>query len=124
MSFLMEDTADSYTPTDSWEIGPQTDGTNQQAPIASTIPSPFDTAGGSTGNYGADVLNVFKLGVGVVNTLGQGMLDYKRYEATAKGTWVQGQTATIPKAATGKASSTAMIAGVLVLVLLIATHKG
>lgn len=86
-------TGDPYY-VDSLAVGLQSDGTSIPAP-ASVTPAPVDAGGGPAGNYSAQVLDVFKYGLGVWNSQvqQQNLLDYKRYEATALGVNAQGRAA-------------------------------
>ena len=83
-----------YTDSLAYGIGPQSDGTNIPAP-ASVQTTPVDAGGGPAGQYGQQVLDVFKFGVGVWNSqVQQGrLLDYRRWEATNLGINTQGQPA-------------------------------
>lgn len=106
---------DEYTGGDG--VGPQNDGTFGPSDVA--LPSqPADTGGGSPFNYQQAVLDVFKVGVGVWERGNQrrDMLDYKRYETTAAGTWQQGKGAVIPRTASGGLSGTTLliIAGIVI----------
>lgn len=75
-------------------VGFQSDGTFS-APAVSMVPQPVDAGGGGVGNYGSTVMDVFKFGVGVwnQNQQQQRLLDYKRFEATQYGAYMQGQPA-------------------------------
>lgn len=75
-------------------VGYATDGTFTVPSVAVTA-APVDAGGGPAGNYGGAVLDIFKMGVGVWNQQQQqkAMLDYKRYEATQYGAFMQGQPA-------------------------------
>jgi hypothetical protein len=78
-------------------IGPQYDGTYSVPSSGVPANTPWDAAGGNTGNYGSDVLNVLKLGVGAwsADRANTQLLDYKRYEATNGGVYQQGSPAQI-----------------------------
>lgn len=75
-------------------VGFSNDGT-YSAPAVSVTGVPVDAGGGPAGNYGSTVLDIFKFGVGVWNQQQQqqNMLDYKRFEATQYGAYMQGQPA-------------------------------
>lgn len=75
-------------------VGFSGDGT-YTAPAVSMVAAPVDAGGGPAGNYGAQVLDIFKFGVGVWNQREQqqNLLDYKRWEATQYGAYMQGQPA-------------------------------
>lgn len=92
MSAYLDSQVDDPYYTDS--IGPQSNGTSIPAP-ASVTPVPVDAGGGPAGNYSAQVLDIFKYGVGIWNSQvqQQNLLDYKRYEATALGINAQGRPA-------------------------------
>lgn len=77
-------------------VGYQSDGTFS-APIPSVMPQPVDAGGGPPANYGAQILDVFKFGVGVwqQNNARQDMIDLRRWEATNAGLFQQGQNAAI-----------------------------
>lgn len=74
--------------------GYSTDGTFN-TPQAGRAVTPVDAGGGPSGLYSAQILDVFKFGVGVWNQQEQqkNMLDYKRFEATQYGAYAQGQPA-------------------------------
>lgn len=75
-------------------VGYASDGTFTTPAVAVTAP-PVDAGGGGVGQYAPMVMDVFKFGVGVWNQQEQQkrMLDYKRYEATQYGAFMQGQPA-------------------------------
>ena len=88
---------------DTWEpdvlaalngVGPQNDGTYGIPPTA-VMSQPVDAGGGAPANYGSQILDIFKFGVGVWNQRenSKDMLDYKRWEATNAGLYLQGQNA-------------------------------
>lgn len=121
-AFLDAQTGDSYY-TDSL-VGPQTNGTNYLASSSLTA-QPSDTGGGAPFNYGAAVLDVFKVGVGAWTQTEQqkNLLDYKRFETTAAGTFQQGRGVLLSTNANGGISlTTVLIVGALLFVLL--SHKG
>ncbi|CAN7304966.1 hypothetical protein [Acidovorax delafieldii] len=76
--------------------GYQNDGTFQ-APAVSVMQQPLDAGGGPPANYGAQVLDIFKFGVGVWNQreARQDMIDLRRWEATNAGLVQQGQNAAL-----------------------------
>lgn len=61
------------------------DGTGYIPPELSLPSQPVDAAGGSPGNYGQPVLDLFKFGIGAwqSNKAQQNALDYLKYEASA-----------------------------------------
>lgn len=75
-------------------VGYSPDGTFNTPSVAVTA-QPVDAGGGPVGSYGKDVMDVFKFGVGIWNQQRQqqAMLDYKRFEATQYGAFMQGQPA-------------------------------
>lgn len=90
---------------DTWEpdvlatlngVGPQNDGT-YGIPSPAVMSQPLDAGGGPPANYGAQIMDVFKFGVGVwqQNEARQDMLDYRRFEATNAGIYQQGQAAAL-----------------------------
>lgn len=90
---------------DTWEpdvmaalngVGPNTDGT-YGIPQTAVMSQPVDAGGGPPANYGAQVLDIFKFGVGVwqQQSARQDMLDYRRWESTNAGLYQQGQTAAL-----------------------------
>lgn len=100
-----------YTDSLSYGIGPQSDGTNNQAPAAVQV-TPVDAGGGPAGQYSRDTLDIFKYGLGIWNSQVQqsNMLDYKRWEATALGINAQGQPAAYGAVRVqGQANSTMLI---------------
>ncbi|WP_426303892.1 hypothetical protein ACN9MJ_12795 [Acidovorax facilis] len=75
-------------------VGYNFDGT-YSAPDVSIVAAPVDAGGGPAGSYGSAVIDVLKFGVGVWNQreARQDMLDYRRFEATQRGAYQQGQPA-------------------------------
>jgi|JXWR01.1.fsa_nt_gb hypothetical protein len=76
-------------------VGPQNDGTYSYPNTAQPNNKPWEAGGGSTADYGSDILGILKYGVGAFAnvTAQKNMLDYKRYEATAGGLYQQGRPA-------------------------------
>lgn len=74
--------------------GYNTDGTYTM-PAAGQAIQPKDAGGGQPANYMPQILDIFKYGVGVWNQQRQqqALIDYKRFEATQLGTFMQGQPA-------------------------------
>ena len=66
-------------------------------PPAAVTVRPVDAGGGPPAQYGAQVLDIFKYGLGVWNAQQQqqNMLDYRRWEATQFGAMVQGKPAIV-----------------------------
>lgn len=82
-----------------WDlVGPQTDGTYNAPATAQPVNQPWDTPGGGTTDYGSNVLDILKFGVGAWSADRQQtkILDYKRVEATNGGAYQQGQPAAMP----------------------------
>lgn len=77
-------------------VGYQSDGTFS-APNSAVMPQPVDAGGGAPAQYGSQVLDIFKFGVGVwqQNSARQDMIDLRRWEATNAGLYQQGQAAAI-----------------------------
>ena len=108
-------------------VGPQVDGTYVYSPQASTIPTPTDTAGGAPADYGKQILDLFKFGVGAYSAdqQNQRLFDYKKYEATNGGLYQQGQGAMLNRTATGSGLSPVVMLGIGALVVFaLLTHKG
>ena len=107
-------------------VGPQTDGTNVYAPIASTIPTPADTAGGAPAQYSSQILDLFKFGVGVAQQQANlnAAFDYKKFEATNGGLYQQGKSASMPSAATGGSSGLVLMGVAAIVLFALLTHKG
>lgn len=106
--------------------GYNTDGT-YTTPATGRAIVPADAAGGPPANYMPQILDVFKYGLGVWNqqTQQQALLDYKRFETTQLGTFMQGQPAMLA-ATNGRLTgsiSTGMILIVVVAVLLLKGGK-
>lgn len=80
---------------DSSSVGPQADGTYNYPDAAQPNNQPWDTSGGANGNYGPQVLDVLKYGVGVwqQDQSRKDFYDYKRFEATNGGLFQQGSFA-------------------------------
>lgn len=93
--FLTNQSLDEYDPSDAGSVGAQPGGTYILPDAAQPNNRPWDTPGGTLGQYGSDVLNILKLGVGAWSQYQarQDFLDYKRFEATAGGVYQQGQRA-------------------------------
>lgn len=81
------------TPTDI--VGPQSDGTYVQPSASQPNNQPWDTSGNANGNYTKDVLDILKFGVGVAQQQSSqnAFYDYKRFEATNGGIFLQGRFA-------------------------------
>lgn len=77
-------------------VGPMNDGT-YGVPSSAVMSQPLDAGGGPPANYGAQVLDIFKFGVGVwsQNQARQDMVDLRRWEATNAGLFQQGQAAAV-----------------------------
>jgi len=85
------DTSGIFTGADA-SVGPQTDGTYSYPSNAQPNNQPWDTSGGANGNYSKDVLDVLKFGVGTWQQAQSrsDFYDYKRFEATNGGLFMQG----------------------------------
>lgn len=104
-------------------VGYSPDGTFTTPGVAITA-LPADAGGGPVGTYGKDVMDLFKFGVGVWNQREQrqDMLDYKRFEATQYGAFMQGQPALTFSSGgnvLGGASGMVLVALAAVVILLI-----
>jgi hypothetical protein len=112
-----------------FSVGPQNDGTYNTPSAALPVNQAVDVGtGSSVGNYAPQVFNLLGQGLGAFTQLyGQNqLLDYKRYEATQGGLFMQGQAAaSIGQAQIAAASSNKML---LILgifgVIALAVHKG
>lgn len=107
-------------------IGPQNDGTYVQPSAAQPNNQPWDTSGNAAGNYSRDVLDVLKFGVGVwqQNDARNQFYDYKRFEATNGGLFLQGRfagvgTGGMPLAINPAKSQTLLLLMALGVILLI-----
>lgn len=79
--------------TPDWSVGPSNDGTYNVPDTAQTSNRPWDSAGGTLGQYGGDVWQVLSQGIGVYSQYkkNQQFIDYQRYEATQGGVYQQGR---------------------------------
>jgi hypothetical protein len=77
-------------------VGYQPDGTFY-APSSSVMSQPVDAGGGAPAQYGAQILDIFKFGVGAWQQADarKDMIDLRRWEATNAGLYQQGQSAAI-----------------------------
>lgn len=110
-------------------VGPQNDGTYVSPASALPINQAVDTGTGSSlGNYSPQVFSLLNNGLSAFTSIynNNAMLDYKRYETTQGGIYMQGQAA----ASLGQAQVAAvnsnkmlMILG-LFAVMALAIHKG
>lgn len=119
-------TPDYTQPANDWSvIGPQTDGTYNYPDAAIPI-NPVDAGGGLPADYSSGVLDIFKYGVGVwqQQQSQSQLLDYKRFEATQKGLYQQGQPALFTTAPNGQVSPTVWLFGGILLVAVLLNHKG
>lgn len=73
-------------------VGPQTGGTYSLPDAAQPNNTPWDTPGGSSGQYGANVLDILNRGIGAwsQDQTQRNFIDYSRYEATNGGIFQQG----------------------------------
>lgn len=106
-------------------VGPQSDGTNIPAD-ASITPSPVDAGGGVPASYSKDILDVFKYGVGAYTSQQnyKNMLDYKRYEATQGGLYMQGRPTVFSQAANGGSGSLVILAAIVIGAVVLLQNKG
>lgn len=102
-------------------VGPKSDGTFG-IPTSAGAVTPYDAGGGPSANYGAQIMDVFKFGVGVWQQQQNqtAMLDYKRFEATQNGLYQQGKPANLYSSANGGNSNqliffALLIGGVILL---------
>lgn len=116
---------DNITGTYDGAVGPQSDGTNISA-TASIIPAPVDAGGGMPGAYSKDVLDIFKFGVGVWNGQAsqKNLLDYKRFEATQTGLWMQGRPATFAQSAQGGTGNLVILAAIVIGAVVLLQNRG
>ncbi len=105
-----------------YQVGPQTGGTYNVPASAQPNNTPWDSAGGTVGQYGGDVLSILSKGIGQWSQYqsNQQLLDYKRYEATQGGVFAQGmpnqmQTATVTARASSPLLLIALAVGAIVL---------
>lgn len=116
----------NYT-TNDWSVmpGPQTDGTYEIPDVAWAI-QPTDAGGGAPAQYSSGILDIFKFGVGVWQQQQnqQQLLDYRRFEATQKGLYQQGQPALFTNTANGQVSPTIWLFGGVIVLAAILMHKG
>jgi hypothetical protein len=95
-------------------------------PPQSSLPSqPVDTAGGSPGNYGAQIMDLFKFGIGAwqSNQAQSNAIDYKKWETTAGIATQQGQISANAvnrtQAAAPSSMGTMMMIGGLILAVMV-----
>jgi len=105
-------------------VGAQSDGT-YNTPVTAIQAQPVDAGGGGLGQYSAQILDVFKFGVGTwaQSNATDKLLDYKRFEATNGGLYQQGNAAGIRVGSGGatigvSSGMVMLIAGALALLLL------
>lgn len=108
----------SNTPTDM--VGYQSDGTFN-APSSGMVPNPVDAGGGAPGNYSAQLVDMFKFGVGTYAQQQnvKNNLDYKRYEATAGGLYRQGVPNIFAQGAQGQSSGLLIMAGIAIVAVVL-----
>lgn len=111
-------------------VGPQSDGTYQVPATVQANNGPVDVGGTPAGSYSGNISDIFKYGLQVLGTVGNynlasQALDYKRYEATQGGLYVQGRPAGVVTAKTsGLNSGVLLVAGAIVLALVLIPRKG
>lgn len=73
-------------------VGPNTNGTYTVPDAAQPNNTPWDTAGGTLGNYNSDVFGILRDGIGAwsQNQRNNQFIDYQRYEANQGGVFRQG----------------------------------
>lgn len=106
-------------------IGQQTDGT--VLPSFTALPAqPYDAGGGPPADYSQNILDVFKIGVQAwgANQAQQNLLDYKKFETTAAGTFQQGQPALFARTASGGLAPTTLFIVIGIVAFALLTHKG
>lgn len=110
--------------TDAWGVGPNRDGT-YSVPDTAIKSQPVDVGGGPPADYGQQVLDVFKYGVNAWSQTQarKDFLDYKRYEATQNGLYMQGRPAMLAAARTGGVSGLALTAAVVIVAVALLTHR-
>ena len=106
-------------------VGPQNDGTYDVPAAATQTNDPSNTAGfAASADPGA--YDILKFGLGAAADLYKfgKTLDYKRYESTQGGTFVQGQPSSAPRQSSGGTSSKFMLISlVAIAALVLLTHK-
>ena len=109
---------------DSSGVGYNMDGTFGVPVEAVQVNDPSNTAGYPT-STDSGALDVLKYGIGIVADTWKfnQALDYKRFEATQGGLFQEGQSATVPRVASGGISPTFIFAGIAVVVLVVLSGK-
>lgn len=81
-----------------YDVGPQNNGTFSVPRSAQPTNTPWDSAGGTLGNYGNGVLGILQQGIGAWSQYQRNnqFLDYQRYEATSGGVFTQGRPNPMP----------------------------
>lgn len=104
-------------------VGLNTDGTVSPSPTA-LAPAPVDAGGGAPADYTPAVLDVFKIGVQAWqnNQAMQNLLDYKKYETTAAGTFPVGQPALFARTASGGIAPTTFLILIGIVAFALMTH--
>jgi hypothetical protein len=105
-------------------IGPNSDGTYSVPTAAQPSNRPWDTGGGTLGNYSSDVISILRDGIGAWSQYQRNnqFLDYQRYEATQGGVYRQGypaQGAVTVAAGTNLSPTLMLMMGAVVVVLLL-----
>jgi hypothetical protein len=106
-------------------VGPTDNGTYNVPSAAQPVNQQWDTGGGTLGQYSGDVFSILSQGIGAWSQYqgNQQLLDYKRFEATQGGVFMQGSPTQVPLAGTVTARATIsplmlmLIAGAAVLLL-------
>lgn len=113
------------TPTDiPATVGPQSDGTYAYPGAAQPANQPWDVGGTASGNYSQQVLDVLKFGVGVwqQDQARQEFYDYRRFEATNGGLFMQGRQALPLTVQRGKSSQVLLWLALLGIVIIKLEH--
>lgn len=116
---------DNITGTYDLPVGPQSDGTSI-TPGTAIIPGPVDAGGGMPASYTKDILDVFKFGVSAYgqNQQQKNLLDYKRFEATQAGLWMQGRPALFSQSAQGGTGNLVILAALVIGAVVLLQEKG
>lgn len=114
-----------YGTTSEVSAGPNIDGTFT-TPGAAIIPNPVDAGGGAPASYSKDILDVFKFGVSAYSQQKQqqNLLDYKRFEATQTGLWMQGRPALFSQSAQGGTGNLVVLAAIVIGAVVLLQEKG
>jgi hypothetical protein len=113
-----------YGNFDFTSVGPNSNGTYTVPAAAQPNNTPWDTAGGTLGNYSNEVFGILRDGIGAWSQYKKNdqFLDYQRYEANQGGVYRQGYpagtaTATVSAGAAGNPLLMIMLIGAAILLL-------